>query len=118
MDANKEKNTNLKSGTFSPEDQAVKQEDASSLDALYEKREWALFSSMCLTLFTLGWNDGTVGPLLPRMQASYNVGSSLSSSSLTSQVGSNFEIAQLYICIYDIHRIYYCMSIMFFSGKI
>lgn len=39
----------------------------------YDRREWQLFSALCPTLFMLGWNDGTVGPLLPRMQAFYRV---------------------------------------------
>lgn len=32
------------------------------------------FLALCWTLFTLGWNDGTTGPLLPRIQSVYNVG--------------------------------------------
>ncbi|KAI0759756.1 MFS general substrate transporter [Irpex lacteus] len=32
------------------------------------------YASLCFTLFLAGWNDGTTGPLLPRMQENYNVG--------------------------------------------
>lgn len=32
------------------------------------------FVTLCWTLFTLGWNDGTTGPLLPRIQRVYHVG--------------------------------------------
>ncbi|TFY77871.1 hypothetical protein EWM64_g6140 [Hericium alpestre] len=32
------------------------------------------FASLCWTLFLAGWNDGTTGPLLPRMQEVYHVG--------------------------------------------
>ncbi|TFY55750.1 hypothetical protein EVG20_g9203 [Dentipellis fragilis] len=32
------------------------------------------FFSLCYTLFLAGWNDGTTGPLLPRIQSVYNVG--------------------------------------------
>ncbi|KAI0701345.1 MFS general substrate transporter [Cytidiella melzeri] len=32
------------------------------------------FASLCFTLFVAGWNDGTTGPLLPRMQTNYHVG--------------------------------------------
>lgn len=35
------------------------------------------YSSLCFTLFLAGWNDGTTGPLLPRMQENYNVRSTL-----------------------------------------
>ncbi|KAI0346461.1 MFS general substrate transporter [Trametopsis cervina] len=32
------------------------------------------FACACFTLFLAGWNDGTTGPLLPRMQTNYHVG--------------------------------------------
>ena len=31
------------------------------------------FATLCWTLFLAGWNDGTTGPLLTRMQENYNV---------------------------------------------
>lgn len=31
------------------------------------------FITCCVPLFLAGWNDGTLGPLLPRMQSVYNV---------------------------------------------
>lgn len=31
------------------------------------------FATLTFTLFFAGWTDGTTGPLLPRMQANYNV---------------------------------------------
>lgn len=31
------------------------------------------FLTLCLTLFLAGWNDGTTGPLLPRIQEVYKV---------------------------------------------
>ena len=31
------------------------------------------FASLCWTLFLSGWNDGTTGPLLPRIQEVYHV---------------------------------------------
>ena len=31
------------------------------------------FLALCWSLFTLGWNDGTTGPLLPRIQSVYHV---------------------------------------------
>lgn len=33
------------------------------------------FATLCFTLFLAGWNDGTTGPLLPRIQSNYHVGS-------------------------------------------
>ncbi|KAI0767878.1 MFS general substrate transporter [Irpex lacteus] len=35
---------------------------------------WLQFSALCFTLFIAGWNDGTTGPLLPRIQSNYHVG--------------------------------------------
>lgn len=32
------------------------------------------FMALCWTLFLLGWNDGSTGPLLPRIQEVYNAG--------------------------------------------
>lgn len=32
------------------------------------------FATMCGALFLAGWNDGSTGPLLPRMQSNYHVG--------------------------------------------
>ena len=32
------------------------------------------FAVLCWSLFLLGWNDGTTGPLLPRIQEAYHVG--------------------------------------------
>ena len=31
------------------------------------------FATLCWCLFLAGWNDGTTGPLLPRMQTVYHV---------------------------------------------
>ena len=31
------------------------------------------FSAVCLSLFMQGWNDGSTGPLLPRIRQSYNL---------------------------------------------
>ena len=36
-------------------------------------REKVVFAAMCSTLFLAGWNDGTTGPLLPRIQEVYHV---------------------------------------------
>ena len=35
------------------------------------------FAALCFTLFLEGWNDGSTGPLLPRIQRVYHVCSSL-----------------------------------------
>lgn len=48
-------------------------DDASSNDA----KKWGArlqFATVCWSIFTIGWNDGATGPLLPRMQEQYHVG--------------------------------------------
>ncbi|PVF93671.1 MFS general substrate transporter [Serendipita vermifera] len=37
------------------------------------KREKWVLGAMCVALFLAGWNDGTLGPLLPRVQEVYDV---------------------------------------------
>ena len=33
----------------------------------------AQFFALCWALFVVGWTDGSIGPLLPRIQVSYDV---------------------------------------------
>lgn len=33
----------------------------------------AQFLALCWSLFLIGWNDGSTGPLLPKIQKFYNV---------------------------------------------
>ena len=37
------------------------------------RRSYVNFATLCLCIFFEGWNDGTTGPLLPRIQEYYNV---------------------------------------------
>ncbi|KAI0631187.1 MFS general substrate transporter [Trametes polyzona] len=39
-----------------------------------KQKERLQFLACCWTLFLAGWNDGTTGPLLPRIQSVYHVG--------------------------------------------
>ena len=41
--------------------------------AVYRRKFLISFVTLCFSFFLEGWNDGTVGPLLPRIQAYYNV---------------------------------------------
>ncbi|KAH7098377.1 MFS general substrate transporter [Auriculariales sp. MPI-PUGE-AT-0066] len=38
------------------------------------RKEWIQFLSLCLSLFIAGWNDGSIGPLIPRIQEYYHLG--------------------------------------------
>ena len=59
------------------------------------------FFTMCCSMFLLGWNDGTTGPLLPRIQEVYHV--------RTFRCAFNFSVSltlskgKLHNCIASIH---------------
>ncbi|KAI0370516.1 MFS general substrate transporter [Pilatotrama ljubarskyi] len=38
------------------------------------RKGWIQFGTLCWSIYVAGWNDGTVGPLLPRLQEVYHVG--------------------------------------------
>lgn len=37
------------------------------------RRAWIQFATLCWSIFVVGWNDGTTGPLVPRLQEVYHV---------------------------------------------
>ena len=37
------------------------------------RKGWLQYAVLCYTFFVTGWNDGTLGPLLPRLQSVYHV---------------------------------------------
>lgn len=41
--------------------------------AVYRRKTWVNFATLCFSVSMNGWNDGTTGPLLPKMQSYYNV---------------------------------------------
>ena len=42
--------------------------------ALYQRKSLIHFLALCWCVFGMGWNDGTTGPMLPRIQDHYHVG--------------------------------------------
>lgn len=48
-------------------------DDAQEVKPQAKLTAWLQFSALCFTLFLAGWNDGTTGPLLPRIQSNYHV---------------------------------------------
>ena len=44
-----------------------------SIDSSRKWAEYKQFAALCFCLFTAGWNDGTIGPLLNRIKAVYHV---------------------------------------------
>ena len=53
--------------------QSGRQETSTSQAAIFRRRSYIHFAALCWSLFLIGWNDGSVGPLLPAIQRSYNV---------------------------------------------
>jgi hypothetical protein len=46
---------------------------ASQLPKEFRRRQNIQFAALCWCLFLAGWNDGSTGPLLPRIQREYHV---------------------------------------------
>ena len=49
------------------------QRDEKSPTKKEERVARAQFLALCLSLFVVGWTDGSTGPLLPRIQVFYDV---------------------------------------------
>ena len=67
------------------------------------QRERAVFAAMCGALFLAGWNDGTTGPLLPRIQEVYHVWVQNHSHKISSLL--LYYQGWLRSCISHLHRI-------------
>ncbi|KAI0656948.1 major facilitator superfamily domain-containing protein [Cubamyces menziesii] len=42
--------------------------------AVHKRKSLTHFLALCFCVFCMGWNDGTTGPMLPRIQEHYHVG--------------------------------------------
>lgn len=74
---NDSKTLNVQTSVTNSEERAAPNEkgqvaDQTRTPAMRRKEKWQLFS-LCFTLFLAGWDGGTTGPLIPRMQLFYNV---------------------------------------------
>ncbi|KAI0332816.1 MFS general substrate transporter [Cubamyces sp. BRFM 1775] len=45
--------------------------------AVHRRKSLTHFLALCFCVFCMGWNDGTTGPMLPRIQEHYHVGFAL-----------------------------------------
>jgi hypothetical protein len=52
---------------------STKQDQAQAASSNVRKRLEVQYACLCFALFLAGWNDGTTGPLIPRIQRYYNV---------------------------------------------
>ena len=41
--------------------------------ASMKRKSWVQFAALCFAIYVAGWGDGTLGPLLPRLQEVYHV---------------------------------------------
>ncbi|TFL07868.1 MFS general substrate transporter [Pterulicium gracile] len=74
----------------------------------HKRRELVSFVSLCWCLFLAGWNDGTLGPMIPRIREVYNVGFTV--------VSLIFVIACIGFCTGALFNAYFTGKIAF--GKI
>lgn len=44
------------------------------------RKGWIQFATLCWSIYVAGWNDGTLGPLLPRLQEVYHVSGTYASA--------------------------------------
>lgn len=65
--------------TQNESEDAPKVEDKSdaSITKIHRRRSRIQFVALCWSLFMAGWNDGSTGPLLPRIQEVYHVRGSM-----------------------------------------
>ncbi|KAG8818316.1 hypothetical protein FRC17_010878 [Serendipita sp. 399] len=56
------------------EDAGLTSETTNKITPQMRRRETIVIVAMCYALFLAGWNDGTIGPLLPRIQTVYHLG--------------------------------------------
>ncbi|KAI0676540.1 MFS general substrate transporter [Trametes maxima] len=47
---------------------------SASQKAVYRRKSLVHFLALCWCVFCMGWNDGTTGPMLPRIQEHYHIG--------------------------------------------
>ncbi|KAF9051072.1 MFS general substrate transporter [Hymenopellis radicata] len=50
------------------------EKQVSTNESAYRRKAWIHFLPLCFSLFMVGWNDATLGPLLPRIQREYDIG--------------------------------------------
>ena len=47
--------------------------DTRAVTKAMQRKAWIQFAALCWSIFICGWNDGTTGPLIPRLQEVYHV---------------------------------------------
>ncbi|TFK82924.1 MFS general substrate transporter [Polyporus arcularius HHB13444] len=65
------------------------------------RRGWIQFAALCLAIYVAGWNDGTLGPLLPRLQEVYHVGYAVVSLIFVTNFVGFFLGASTYLYVTD-----------------
>ncbi|KAI0703690.1 MFS general substrate transporter [Cerioporus squamosus] len=65
------------------------------------RRGWIQFAALCFAIYVAGWNDGTLGPLLPRLQVVYHVGYAVVSLIFITNFVGFFLGASTYLYVTD-----------------
>lgn len=69
-------------------------------------RKWKIniqFITLCFCLFLVGWNDGTVGPLLPKIQGVYHVRALLRSLQEACLIWCCFASDRIHCSVRNLH---------------
>lgn len=77
---------------------STKRDQTQAVSPNARKRLEVQYACLCLALFLAGWNDGTNGPLIPRIRRYYNVRlstTSVRSSFLSDRMQVNFTLVSL-----------------------
>jgi hypothetical protein len=59
--------------TKDPSTNTQKEETATTQTKSQQRKETIQFLALCWSLFLAGWNDGSAGPMIPRLQEVYHV---------------------------------------------
>ena len=92
--------------------QGVMEESKDTRTKKQKATERIQFAAVCWCLFLAGWNDGTTGPLLPRIQEVYHV---CLSGFLVMYFIAYLYLGQLYNCIFDFYLCLSCRSLLSLS---
>lgn len=98
--------------TSGPNDFATGTTGHDTRTAKQKKAERIQLMALFWFAFLVGWNDGSTGPLLPRIQEVYHV-TKTSLSSINLSVDLSLTSGQLYNRVYDFHMCLWGMCFLF-----
>ena len=77
----REAHDDIELSPVTPSDQRIPDAPSQEQIAAFRRHGRIHFAALCYSSFLNGWNDGSTGPLLPRIEQNYHVGFPVSCSS-------------------------------------